>query len=173
MSRQLNEGLRKEDLIHLVGDKIHFDEYESKMGENEDVITASFKVKQRMPSRDLVTFIENGYDWVLDADVSSGEVDDGEFLVFVEMAREPSIFRNLVELLDDLSHLTNIKLNEWKFKWYKQKEYQPLDEQNISDFVPNSPAKYKEFTSQFQGVQQEQGKLNDEISQIKKLSGIG
>jgi hypothetical protein len=89
------------------------------------------------------------------------------------MAREPTIFENLVELLDDISHLTNIKLDEWKFKWYKQKEYQALDEQNIRDFVPDSPSKYKEFTSQLQGVQQEHGKLNDEISQIKKLSGIG
>ena len=83
MSQLLNEGLRKKDLEYLVGNKIHFDEYDSKMGDPEDVITVSFKVKQRMPSEDLTSFIENGYDWVLDADVSSGEIDDGEFLVFV------------------------------------------------------------------------------------------
>lgn len=173
MHRQLCEGLSKEDLIYLVGNKIHFDEYDSKMGENEDVITASFKIKQRMPSQDLVNFIENGYDWVLDADVSSGEVDDGEFLVFVEMPRQPSIFENMMELLSDLQHLTDIKLNEWKFKWYKQKEYHPLDEETITELVPTTPGKYKEFTEQFASVDKEQKNLSDEIAQIKRLSGIG
>jgi hypothetical protein len=172
MSRQLSEGLQKQDLIYLVGNKIHFDEWDSKMGDNEDVITASFKVKQRMPAKDLVSFIENGYDWVLDADVSSGEIDDGEFLVFVEMPRQPSIFENLTELLDDLQHLTDIKLNEWKFKWYKQKDYHSLDEESVRDFVPSTPSKYKEFTEQFQGVSDEQKKLGDDLAQIKRLSGI-
>ena len=170
---QLSEGLNKHDLIHLVGDKIHFDQYESKMGENPDVITASFKIKQRMPAQDLVSFIENGYEWVLDADVSSGEVHDGEFLVFVEMPRQEGIFENMLELLDDLQHLTDIKLNEWKFKWYKQNEYHPLDKETVSEFVPTTPAKYKEFTEQFRPFTKNQKDLNDDLDQIKKLSGIG
>jgi len=169
---QLNEGLRKQDLIHLITNKIHFDEYDSKMGDPDDVVTVSFKVKQRMPAQDLTSFIENGYDWVLDADVSSGEIDDGEYLVFVEMPRRNRIFSQLVELLDDLQHLTDIKLNEWKFRWYKNKQYFNLDEQTISDVVPNSPSKYREYVEQFDGVKTDQNELTDEISQIKKLSGM-
>jgi hypothetical protein len=173
MSHQLlNEGLRPKDLEYLVGNKIHFDEYESKMGDPDDVITVSFKIKQRMPSEDLVSFIENGYDWVLDADVSSGEIEDGEFLVFVEMPRRSRIFEQLVELLDDLQHLTDIKLNEWKFRWYKQKEYHSLNEAGIGEIVPDSPTKYRQYVEQFEGVQQEQASLADELSTIKKLSGI-
>ena len=170
--RQLCEGLNPKDLMHLVGNKIHFDEYDSKMGDNEDVITASFKIKQRMPAEDLTNFIENGYNWVLDADVSSGEIDDGEYLVFVEMPRKGKIFENMVELLDDLQHLTDIKLNEWKFKWYQGKEYHPLDETAIAEIIPNSPQKYKEFMAQYQSVENTKKDLNDELSQIKKLSGI-
>ena len=113
---QLNEGLHKQDLIYLVGDKIHIDEWDSKMGDPDEVITASFKVKQRMPAQDLVSFIENGYDWVLDADVSSGEIHDGQFLVFVEMPRRSGVYENLCELLEDLAHLTDIKLSDWNFK---------------------------------------------------------
>ena len=172
MSHQLNEGLRRNDLAHLVTNKIHFDEYESKMGDPDDVITVSFKIKQRMPADDLVSFIENGYDWVLDADVSSGEIDDGEFLVFVEMPRRSRVFEQLTELLDDLSHLTDISLNEWKFRWYKQKEYHNLDEASINDFVPDSPSKYRKFVEQFDGVEDNKKELSDEISKIKKLSGI-
>ena len=173
MSNQLNESLKKQDLIHLVGDKIHFDEFDSKMGDNEDVITASFKIKQRMPAQDLVSFIENGYDWVLDADVSSGEITEGEFLVFVEMPRQSHIFEQMLELLDDLQHLTDIKMEEWKFKWYKDTNYHPLDKQSISEIVPDSPGKYKEMVEQYMSVKKEEKNLNDDLEQIKKLSGIG
>lgn len=173
MSRKLNEGLMKNDLIYLMGNKIHFDEYDSKMGDNEDVITASFKIKQRMPAQDLVSFVENGYDWILDADVSSGEIDDGEFLVFVEMPRKSNIYEQMLDLLDDLAHLTDVKPTDWKFRWYKQKEYYPLDEEHINDIVPTSPKKYKEFMDQFQDVQAEHDSVAEELSVIKKLSGIG
>ena len=155
-----------------MGDKIHIDEYDSKMGDPDDVITVSFKIKQRMPAEDLTSFIENGYDWVLDADVSSGEIDDGEYLVFVEMPRRSSVFDQLIELLEDLKHLTDIKMDEWKFRWYKQKEYHPLDKKSIGDIVPDSPNKYRQFVDQFQGVEDEKKNLGDELSTIKKLSGI-
>jgi hypothetical protein len=171
--QQLNENLSTQDLVNLVGNKIHFDEYDSKMGDNPDVVTASFKIKQRMPAKDLVTFIENGYDWILDADVSSGEITDGEYLVFVEMPRRSQVFEQMIELLDDLHHLTDIKLNEWKFRWYKDNNYYPLEETSIKQIVPDSPAKYKQMVEQFGSVKQEQNSLNDEILQIKKLSGIG
>ena len=172
MHQLLNEGLRAKDLEFLVGNKIHFDEYESKMGDADDVVTVSFKVKQRMPAEDLTNFIENGYDWVLDADVSSGEIDDDEFLVFVEMPRRGHIFERMLELLDDLQHLTDIKLNEWQFKWYKESDYHPLDEVSISEIVPDSPRKYRESVEQFQPIEDEKKSLSDELSQIKKLSGI-
>ena len=174
MSHQLlNEGLRRHDLVHLVADKIHFDEYESKMGDPEDVITVSFKVKQRMPAQDLVSFIENGYDWVLDVDVSTGEINDGEFLVFVEVARKSKLAKNINELLEDLHHLTDVAKNNWKFKWYKQKNYYDLTEETISDVVPMTPKKYKEFMEQYDTVKQDEDNLVGEIDKIKKLSGIG
>ena len=172
MPRQLSEGLRAKDLVHLVGNKIHFDEYESKMGDADDVVTASFKIKQRMPAEDLTNFIENGYDWVLDADVSSGEIHEDEYLVFVEMPRRGHIFEQMIELLDDLEHLTDIKPKDWQFKWYKQKEYHALDESSLNEFVPDSPKKYREYVEQFQPFEEDKKSLSDELSQIKKLSGI-
>ena len=172
MSKQLDEGLRAKDLIYLVGNKIHVDEYESKMGEPEDVVTISFKVKQRMPAEDLTSFIENGYDWVLDADVSSGEIDDSEYLVFVELPRKSNIYKHVAELLDDLEHLTDIKLNEWQFKWYKQKDYIPFEETSLNEIVPDTPYKYKQFLEQYDQITNEQKELSDDLAAIKKLSGI-
>lgn len=172
MRHQLSEGLNAKDLLYLVGNKIHFDEYDSKMGDADDVVTVSFKVKQRMPAEDLTNFIENGYDWVLDADVSTGEIDDDEYLVFVEMPRRGHIFERMIELLDDLQHLTDIKLKDWQFKWYKGDEYYPLEEVTITEIVPDSPRKYRDAVEQFQPIEDEKKGLTDELSQIKKLSGI-
>ena len=61
------------DLNRLVHNELHIDEYKSKMGTDEDVCVISFKVSGKEPGADLVSFIEKGYDFVLDADVSSGE----------------------------------------------------------------------------------------------------
>ena len=172
MRHQLSEGLNAKDLLYLVGNKIHFDEYDSKMGDADDVVTVSFKVKQRMPAEDLTNFIENGYDWVLDADVSTGEIDDDEYLVFVEMPRRGHIFERMIELLDDLQHLTDIKLKDWQFKWYKGDEYYPLEEVTITEIVPDSPRKYRDAVEQFQPIDDEKKGLTVDLSQINKLSGI-
>ena len=72
-NNQLNENLEEGDLKRLVHDELHIDEYKSKMGDDADVCVISFKVAGKEPAIDLVSFIEKGYDWVLDADGSSGE----------------------------------------------------------------------------------------------------
>lgn len=83
----LNEGLEKNNLKRLVHPELHIDEYKSKLGKDEDVVVISFKITGREPAEDLVNFIEKGYDWVIDADVSSGEMSDGDYVVFVECDR--------------------------------------------------------------------------------------
>ena len=57
------------------------------MGTDEDIIVLSFVVKDKSPAQDLMMFLESGYDFVLDADVSAGTMEDGEYLVFAEIER--------------------------------------------------------------------------------------
>ena len=82
---QLNEGLKPKDLKDLVKHIFEIDTYRSKMGSDDDIIVLSFEVTGHDPAQDLVNFIEKGYDFVLDADVSNGEVEKNVFKVFVEM----------------------------------------------------------------------------------------
>ena len=170
--RQLSEGLLMGDLKYLVSDTIHIDEYNSKMGQAQDVVTLSFKIRDIMPANDLVSFLENGYDWILDADVSTGEVSDNERLVFVEAQRRPNLYKYVSEMLSDLDHLTGIGINEWKFRWYKQENYQPMNEENFTKIVPLSPEKYEETVQKFVAIKNETKKLNSDIADIKRLSGI-
>ena len=84
---ELKEGLEKGDLERLVSPKISIDEYKSKMGSDEEIVVVSFTLQGKEPALDLVNFVEKSYEWVADADVSSGEVFDGSYIVFVEIER--------------------------------------------------------------------------------------
>ena len=172
MSNVLSVGLQIGDLNYLVGEKIHIDEYNSKMGQPNDVVTLSFKVRDIMPANDLVSYLENGYDWILDADVSTGEVSDNNRLVFVEAQRKPNLYKYISEMLTDLDHLTGIKLDKWKFKWFKSDEYLPLNQETFEKIVPTTPDKYLESIEAFESYKVESKKLSDDINVIKKLSGI-
>lgn len=172
MTKQLNEGLQIGDLKYLVDNTIHVDEYNSKMGAPQDVITFSFKVKDIMPASDLVSYLENGYDWVLDADVSTGEIRDMQRLVFVEAQRKQSIYKEIFEMLQDLDHLTGIKPSEWQFRWYKQKEYEPLTEESFAEIIPLSPNDYEIKVKKFEIQENNVTELDSELERIKKLSGI-
>ena len=135
--------LKKDDLKDLIGFKLHIDEYESKMGKDEDIITISFKVKYKDPAKDLVDYLEKGYEWVLDADVSTGSVSDGGFVVFVESARRPSLAKNIMGLISDLKSLTNNDPDEYLFKYKGETKYAPLTLDNFNNKVPNSPREYR------------------------------
>ena len=142
------------------------------MGQAQDVVTLSFKVRDVMPANDLVSYLENGYDWILDADVSTGEIRDMDRLVFIEAQRQPNLYKYIHEMLQDLDHLTGIKPDQWKFTWYKQKEYQPMNEENFKEIVPLDPSKYEDALKNYELREGGRKELDDELNQIKKLSGI-
>jgi hypothetical protein len=137
------EGLEKNDLKRLVHTELHIDEYKSKMGKDEDVIVLSFKVTGREPAEDLVNFIEKGYDWVLDADVSSGELDDGDYLVFVESDREPQVADNVMSMMQDIMNLTDQKLDDWSIQIRSNPNKVPLSADNIQSNVPLTSGSYQ------------------------------
>jgi hypothetical protein len=94
------------------------------------------------PANDLVAFIEKGYEWVLDADVSSGEMDDGSYIVFVELDREEAAPKNIMDLMDDLMNLTEQELKEWRVRYYKNHKEKELTQENLEEMIPNSPEAY-------------------------------
>ena len=138
----ISEGLEKNDLKRLIAPELHIDEFKSKMGKDEDVIVLSFKVVGHEPAKDLENFIEKGYDCVLDADVSSGEIDNGEFLVFVECDREPNAADNIVEMMQDVMNLTDQDLDEWSMQIRSIPTKMELTADNIKNHVPLTTNSY-------------------------------
>jgi hypothetical protein len=139
----INEGLEQNDLKRLILPELHIDEYKSKMGKDEDVIVLSFKVRGREPAEDLVNFIEKGYEWILDADVSAGEMDDGDFLVFVECDREPKVADNVIAMMQDIMNLTDQQLDDWSVQIRSNPTKIELTAENIKNNVPLTSSSYR------------------------------
>ncbi len=97
--RILNEGLDYHDLVGQMIPEVTVDEYAAKMGEDDEIVTLAFTVKGKQVGEDLSDWFERGYDWVLDAQVSDGELVPGKYLVFVEMNRRTSTPERIIELL--------------------------------------------------------------------------
>lgn len=136
-------SLKKLDLKDTIGSKIHVDEFKAKMGDDDDIIVISFKSTYRDQATDLVNFLEKGYDWILDADVSAGELEDGSYLVFIEALRRPSIPQKMMKMLSDMEHLTGIKVSDYEFKYRKDIDYTPLTVETLTSKIPLDPRKYR------------------------------
>ena len=136
------EGLEQGDLARLIDLDVTVDEFISKMGEDQDVLVVAFRVGGREPANDLMNFIERGYDWVLDSDVSPGELDNGEYVVFVELERSPALFKNIEKLIDDISNLADENNDVWKFRYKDQPSSYPLTAKNLQRIVPATPEAY-------------------------------
>jgi hypothetical protein len=139
-NQQLNEGLRPLDLQEMIYPTFEVDVHASKMGEDRDVCVVSFQVKDRAPANDLMEFIEKGYYFVLDSDVSSGENEEGEYSVFVELPRTSNLAEHIKEITYGVKKLTGI--DEFKFKYHKQESIHEATEETLKSVVPATPEAY-------------------------------
>jgi hypothetical protein len=136
----LNEGLRSGDLKEFVNDLFTVDQYRSKMGEDKDIVVLGFRVREKLPAMDLVEFIETGYKYILDADMSSGEEHDGQYQVFVEIERSELLPEQMKDLLRGVSYLTGIK--DWKFRYQKSPSSVEFSEDAVMEHIPTTPQAY-------------------------------
>jgi hypothetical protein len=158
----LVEGLESGDLMRLVSPKISIDEYKSKMGSDEEIVVLSFILQGKEPALDLVNFVEKSYEWVADADVSSGEVFDGSYIVFVEVERTPDVAEQIIELLEDLEKLTEHKLQDWSIEYAKTKQKIEADLESLKSIIPATPHDYRTIVK----------RQSNEIDQLKTAAGI-
>ena len=135
----LHEGLRANDLEDLVKPIFHIDTYKATTGEDDEVSVLSFEVIGDDASKDLVNFIENGYDFISDASTSDGESNNGTYTVFVEIKRTPKIARQIEDLIYGIGELA--KITDWKFRYHK--DFQSKEIEDIKHTVPDSTDAYK------------------------------
>lgn len=144
MHKPLFESLEYKDLEGLMKPTIHVDEFSSKMGDDDDIIVISFFVRDPQASKDLMNWFEKGYDFVIDADRSPGEIKPNRYLVYVELRRRSTAGGHVETLINDLETLTEFEPSDW-IMHYKGKEV-PFSRDAFDSMVPLSPKAYRERT---------------------------
>lgn len=177
----LFEGLEAGDLARLIHPELHIDEFKSKLGDDADVVVVSFKIDSKEPANDLVAFVEKGYSWVVDADVSSGEMDDGSYIVFVELDRNTDLADNIMNMMEDLMNLTEQNIEDWRVRYYKGHKETQLSLESLKQLIPDTPEKYESMYGQ-QAIDQlktaagvdvdTKAPKNDFTESIRNLAGI-
>ena len=142
-NNQLFESLGFKDLDGLLKPTIHVDEFSSKMGDDDDIIVISFFVRDPQAAKDLMMWFEKGYDFVLDADRSPGEIRPGRYLVYVEIRRRSTAGGNVEQLLDDLNTLTEFEDSTAWTVHYRGKNV-PFSRDSFDSTVPLTPKAYRE-----------------------------
>jgi hypothetical protein len=160
----INEGLDYMDMVYQVEPELSVDEYTAKMGKDSDIVTLAFIVNSEAAGDDLVDWFERGYDWVLDASVSEGELSPGKYLVFVEMERRSKTASRIVELLEDLETLTGLSLDDWSVE--VEGETYGADKDKLKEVITISPHEYRE---EYEDEEEEDG---SELNEMRQRAGI-
>ncbi len=104
----------EDQLIPLLG----IDEFKARLGEDQDIITLNFVIKSKEAGDDLVIWLERGYDFILDAEVSPGEVKGEDWSLKIDRKRYPAtkenIASNVALTTSDYREKNESELNEWR-----------------------------------------------------------
>ena len=130
----ISEALRAKDLRNLVKNVFEIDNYKSKVGDDRETVVLTFTVETKDPADDLENFLEMGYDFILDSEATTGELDDGKYRVFVEIERSRHVPDQIVEILDGVSKLTGI--DNFRFRYHKEFKSQEATLENLEKAIP-------------------------------------
>lgn len=161
-TRILNEGLDYMDLVGQIDPKVSVDEYSAKMGKDSDIVTLAFIVNSEAAGNDLVDWFERGYDFVLDASLSEGELKPGQHLVFVELKRRTAVPQRICQLLEDLETLTDMPITDWVVE-VNEEEYDATPE-SLKEVITTSPHEYR---VEFEGEEEE-----EDLNEMRERAGI-
>lgn len=157
--KNVNESFEVGDLHLVLEPRIEIDMYSSKIGKDDEICVLSFFVNDKTAAQDLVSFFENGYSFILDADISASEIKPGTYLIFVELLRRLRIIPQIFKIISDLTAASTLNKNDWKFRYVTEETYHPLTKEELKKNVPLSPKAYRE-------------RVITPIKEMQKLSGI-
>jgi hypothetical protein len=149
----ITEGLNYLDLENQLLPRFTIDEYAAKMGDDDEIVTVTFTVRSELAAQDLVSWFERGYNFVLDASVSEGELEPGKHLVFVEMDRRSWSASSIFGLIVDLETLTGVEPKDWTME-IDGEDY-PCEENLLRDKMILNPGKYRDTIDSAEDIEVE------------------
>lgn len=144
-------SLQPKDLKDFVNEIFSIDSYKSKMGQDKEISVLAFEVAEQEPAKDLMNFIEKGYEFVLDADISTGENRKGKYDVFVEIERDRHLPKNIGLILSEVSKLADIE--DWKYRYYKNFESKSFTIEDAENDIPLNGDAYEGMVNEYNQVE--------------------
>lgn len=135
-------GLEYRDMEGMLKPTVYVDEFKSKVGDDDAYVVLSFYVHNHTVAKDLVTWFEGGYEFIIDADNSPGEIEPNRYLVFVEIKRRTQLIAQMQEMLEDFETLTEHKPEDWTIT-FEGNDY-ANDAEVLEKVLILSPQSYRE-----------------------------
>lgn len=130
--KRIDENLRQNDLKYCVSNFISVDEYVSKI--DDDNITIAFFCNDDEVASELKDFIEKAFfTEIRDIEIADTITEDNKYILFVEFERKTYFPKLLMNLLKNISFLTDEK--KWTFSTLSHHNQMPCTEENIKKFV--------------------------------------
>lgn len=133
-------ALKENDLAGVLLPKLSIDEFEPKTGEKEDISVLGFYVKEESAGEDLANFINKSSFSYRDVEVSPNPTEDNEFMVFVEFDRNEKLIPTIMELVNDISHISGSL--DWRAKPLLSEDPINLDPSMLETWVATSSEDY-------------------------------
>jgi len=147
-------------MVNLVNSTISIDQYKPKIGEANETVVVAFEVQQELAAKDLSNLIETDIVESLDVDISQGPNNNGNYLVFVEFARDNKLHNRIMEIIKCVSNVTEI--TEWQYEYYKGTGAVDLNEDNLKETVLDNQEQYVLKYAQ----------QNENLNRVKQLAGL-
>ena len=148
------------EMTNLVNSTISIDQYKPKIGEANETVVVAFEVQQELAAKDLSNLIETDIVESLDVDISQGPNNNGNYLVFVEFARDSKLHNRIMEIMKCVSNVTEI--TEWQYEYYKGTGAVDLNEDNLKETVLDNQEQYVLKYAQ----------QNENLNRVKQLAGL-
>lgn len=169
MTTIIKEGLDYHDLKGQIEPRVSVDEYAAQMGDDSAIVTLTFIVNSKLAAEDLVSWLEIGYDYVIDASVSDGELEPGKWLVFVEMKRRSNVPNKIVDILKDLETLTARKVDQYEV--VVDNKPHKADVETLKQAIILTPLEYDDKkTEQDKEVEKQEG--DEELNEMRSIAGL-
>jgi hypothetical protein len=138
----ITEGLVNDEMKGLVLSIISIDQFEPKVGSEEETVVVAFSVNNNeQAAKDLSNFLETGTVELLDVDVSPAPDEKSHYKVFVEFSRNDELYEKTAAMLADVDKLIG-RTTDWQYTAYKLPEPRKFDQERFERDVTTSPEEY-------------------------------
>lgn len=156
----ITEGLDFSEMRGLVMDIISIDQFEPKVGDEEDTVVVAFSINNNeQAAKDLSNYLETGITELLDVDVSPAPDEKGHYKVFVEFMRDSQLYDKINGILTDVDKVIN-RESDWEYTAYKLSEPRKFDKERFERDITTSP---EEYTAKYKKTE------GDEIAERMKF----